>query len=107
MIADHTYHRLLHVAWIRADVDGDGIPEFVPQSDRPGPLQPQHAYTLFSNPQPTSQLSVEQPATTQPRFYVGGNIYTDWASIPSRYKTDDQKHPDPSRSTASIFRFSW
>ena len=63
MIADHTYHRLLHVAWIRADVDGDGIPEFVPQSDRPGPLQPQHAYTLFSNPQPTSQLSVEQPTT--------------------------------------------
>ena len=107
MIADHTYHRLLHVAWIRADVDGDGIPEFVPQSDRPGPLQPQHAYTLFSNPQPTSQLSVEQPTTTQPRFYVGGNIYTDWAAVPSRYKADDQKHPDSSRSTASIFRFSW
>ena len=107
MIADHTYHRLLHVAWIRADVDGDGIPEFVPQSDRPGPLQPQHAYTLFSNPQPTSQLSVEQLTTTQPRFYIGGNIYTDWATVPSRYKADDQKHPDSSRSTASIFRFSW
>src|SRR6185436_15451961 len=30
MIADRTYHRLLQVDWIRADVDGDGIPEYVP-----------------------------------------------------------------------------
>jgi polar amino acid transport system substrate-binding protein len=107
MIADRTYHRLLHVAWIRADVDGDGIPEFVPQSDRAGTLQPQRAYTLFSNPQPTPELSVETPPPTQPRFYIGGSIYTDWATVPSRYKNDDQRHPDPSRSTASIFRFSW
>jgi polar amino acid transport system substrate-binding protein len=25
MIVDRTYHRLLHVEWIRADVDGDGV----------------------------------------------------------------------------------
>ena len=31
MIADRTYHRLLHVDWIRADVDGDGVPEYVPE----------------------------------------------------------------------------
>ena len=36
MIADRTYHRLLHVDWIRADVDGDGVPEYVPLNDRPG-----------------------------------------------------------------------
>ena len=34
MIADRTYHRLLHVDWIVADVDGDGIPEYVPASDQ-------------------------------------------------------------------------
>jgi polar amino acid transport system substrate-binding protein len=106
LIADHTYHKLLHVAWIRADVDGDGIPEFVPATDLTGPTPPQHAYSLFSPP----PVPVETPAretSTTPRFYVGGNIYTDWATIPSQYKTDDQKHPDPRRSTASIFRFSW
>ena len=32
MIADRTYHRLLHVDWIRADVDGDGVPEYVPRN---------------------------------------------------------------------------
>jgi polar amino acid transport system substrate-binding protein len=48
MIADRTYHRVLQVDWIRADVDGDGIPEYVPRSDQPGPTEPQQVYTLFS-----------------------------------------------------------
>ena len=37
MITDRTYHRLLHVDWIQADIDGDGLPEYVGQSDRSGP----------------------------------------------------------------------
>jgi polar amino acid transport system substrate-binding protein len=102
MIADRTYHRLLHVDWIRADVDGDGLAEFVPQSDRPGPLAPQHAYALVSTEQPAPQS-----ATTQPGFYFGGNIYRDWAAVPDRFKVDDFNGPDPDRSTASIFRFTW
>jgi ABC-type amino acid transport substrate-binding protein len=98
MIADKTYHRLLHVAWIRADVDGDGIPEYVPQSDKAGSVQPAHAYTLFAE-----ASSAESPK----RFYYGGNIYTDWASVPNQYKAEDPRYPDPRRSTASIFRFVW
>jgi polar amino acid transport system substrate-binding protein len=102
MIADRTYHRLLHVAWIRADIDGDGIVEFVPQSDLSGKAAPQHAYSLFS-----TEPSRPTPAPTQPRFYVGGSIYSDWAAVPNRYKVDDPKRPPPDRSTASIFRFVW
>ena len=102
MIADHTYHRLLHVTWIRADVDGDGLAEYVPHSDRPGPFEPQRAYTLFSTEQPSSPSG-----STKPGFYVGGSIYTDWATVPDKYKVEDPKRPDPSRSTASIFRFVW
>ena len=98
MIADKTYHRLLHVTWIRADVDGDGIPEYVPQSDKAGSVQPAHAYTLFA-----ATSSAESPK----RFYYGGTIYTDWASVPNQYKVDDPRYPDPRRSTASIFRFVW
>jgi len=41
------------------------------------------------------------------RFYVGGNIYETWASVPNRYKVEDPNFPDPSRSTASIFKFTW
>jgi polar amino acid transport system substrate-binding protein len=98
MIADRTYHRLLHVTWIRADVDGDGIPEYVPQSDKAGTVQPAHAYTLFAE-----ASSAEAPK----RFYYGGSIYADWASVPNRYKVEDPRYPDPRRSTASIFRFVW
>jgi polar amino acid transport system substrate-binding protein len=98
MIAYRTNHRLLHVDWIRADVDGDGVSEYVPATDRPGRAEPQHVYTLFTPPVET---------TNKPRFYVGGNIYRDWASVPEAYRNLDSQHPDPSRSTASIFKFSW
>lgn len=98
MIADKTYHRLLHVTWIRADVDGDGIPEYVPQSDQSGSVQPAHAYTLFAE-----GSSAEPPK----HFYYGGTIYTDWASVPNRYKVEDPRRPDPARSTATLFRFVW
>ena len=98
MIADRTYHRLLHVDWIRADVDGDGVSEYVPATDRPGREEPQRVYALFTPP---------AEATTKPGFYVGGTIYSDWASVPEAYRNLDSQHPDPSRSTASIFKFSW
>jgi polar amino acid transport system substrate-binding protein len=102
MIADRTYHRLLHVAWIRADVDGDGVPEYIPASDRPGPAPPDHAYALFSTEEPASP-----PEKKQTGFYVGGNIYKEWASVPDSYKVINSQQPDPSRSTGTIFRFSW
>jgi polar amino acid transport system substrate-binding protein len=101
MIADRTYHRLLHVDWIRADINGDGIAEYVPLNDKTGPAEPQRIYSLFSTP--------ETPSSTQPKtgFYVGGNIYSDWASVPDSYKEINAQPPDPRRSTASIFKFSW
>jgi polar amino acid transport system substrate-binding protein len=102
MIADRTYHRLLHVSWIRADIDGDGITEFVPKSDLSGTKPPEHAYSLFST-DPRTGKSKENPS----RFYVGGSIYSDWASVPNRYKVEDPNRPDPARSTGSIFRFAW
>ena len=102
MISDRTYHRLLHVDWMRADINGDGVPEYVPLNDRTGPTEPQHIYTLFSEPQTTS---AKEPA--KPGFYIGGNIYSDWASVPASYKDVNPQPPDARRSTASIFKFSW
>jgi polar amino acid transport system substrate-binding protein len=102
MIADGTYHRLLHVPWIYADVDGDGLFEYVSQSDRSGSVEPQRVYTLFTNDDPTAK-----PLDAGSRFYIGGNIYTNWATVPNRFKVDDPQDPDPARSTATIFRFRW
>jgi polar amino acid transport system substrate-binding protein len=101
MIADRTYHRLLHVDWIRADINGDGVSEYVPSNDQIGPSEPQRIYTLFTAPKPVTKT----PA--KPGFYIGGNIYMDWASVPQSYKDINKQPPDPRRSTASIFRFTW
>ena len=80
MIADRTYHRLLHVDWIRADVDGDGLAENVPQSDQPGKLEPSSSYLLFSTEQPKGP----QPLPAPQRFYIGGNTYDGWAAVPGQ-----------------------
>jgi polar amino acid transport system substrate-binding protein len=103
MIADRTYHRLLHVDWIRADVDGDGLAENVPQSDQSGRIEPSSPYLLFS----TEQAKGPQPRPAPQRFYIGGTTYDNWAAVPERYKVEDPLHRDPSRSVAPIFKFTW
>jgi len=103
MIADRTYHRLLHVDWIRADINGDGVPEYVPLNDRPGPSEPEHVYSIFADPKPAAPAQTP----TKPGFYVGGNIYSDWASVPDSYKEVNSQQPDPRRASGTIFRFSW
>ncbi len=106
MIADRTYHRLLHLEWIQADVDGDGLFEYVPQSDRAGPTEPRRAYSLFSTTElSTPPARASEPA--QPRFYIGGNIYRDWATVPDAYKLTGSSIPNPAQSTGTIFRFVW
>jgi polar amino acid transport system substrate-binding protein len=104
MIADRTYHRLLHLEWIEADVDGDGRVEFVPKSDRPGAAEPKQAYSLFTTePSPTPTPTPKN----QGRFLLGGSIYDGWTTVPDKFKVDDPKQPDPNKSTAFIFRFAW
>jgi len=103
LIADRTYHRLLHVDWIRADVNGDGVPEYVPRDDRAGTTAPRTAYSLSTSP---GSALLGTKTTETPGFYVGGNLYRDWASVPDVYKTITP-NPDPRRSTASIFKFTW
>ena len=106
MISDRTYHRLLQVDWILADIDADGQLEYVPENDKTRVTEPRRAYSIYGEPE---RAAVETPGaeSTQPRFYVGGNIYRDWASVPDRFKTSAGMPPPPSRATASLFRFSW
>jgi len=99
MIADRTYHRRLHVDWIRADI-GDGVPVYVPLNDRPGPSEPHNVYSLFTPP-------AESDTTSKPGFYLGGNIYSDWASVPENYKVSNSDKPNASRSAGTVFKFVW
>ena len=108
MIADHTYHRLLHVSFIRADVDGDGLVELVPASDTLGRVEPKDSYSLFSNTiAPPVPKSPTWPTNPNQRYMIGGSVYDGWTTVPDRYKVDDPKRPDPNKATAGIFRFAW
>jgi polar amino acid transport system substrate-binding protein len=105
MIADRTYHRLLHVDWIEADVDGDGRKEVVARTDQAGPTPPARTYDLFAS---TPQVEVTAPPPpADKRFYFGGSIYENWASVPENYKLSNSDAPNPARSTATLFSFSW
>ena len=101
MIADRTYHRLLMLDWIRTDVDGDGLGEYVPHVDRTGPSRPEHYYELFASGGPSMEPGMAQ------RFYLDGNIYEDWSAVPVQYKTLDSGGPDPDPRTVNTFSFVW
>ena len=87
MIVDGTYHRLLHIHWIFADIDGDGLREHVPHDDRAGLLPPERSYLLFAEDSP-----ITEPGSTR-RYYFGGNVYDDWSTVPARHKSPDFIRP--------------
>ena len=99
MIADRSYHRLLQLDWIRADVDGDGRREYVPHADQTGPRPPEHSYELFATGSPTTEPGTER------RFYFGGNIYEGWSTVPDQHKVRDFTRPDPNPQMIRIFTF--
>ena len=106
MITDGSYHRLLRLDWIRADIDGDGRREYVPHVDRIGPHPPERSYELFTPASPTTG-----PGTTR-RFYFDGNIYEGWSAVPAQHKALDFTIPEPlpeppGRHTIPIFTFKF
>jgi polar amino acid transport system substrate-binding protein len=101
MIADRSYHRLLQVTWIEADVDGDGLIESVPASDQGGKNPPEFQYALISAPAPTSQ-----PASNR-RFYFGGQVYDSWADVPAEYKIGTTTKTPWGGTVIPAFSFKW
>jgi len=97
MIVDGSYHNHLGLHWIRTDVDGDGLSEYVPHDDRTGPRPPERSYELFATESPTIEVSRTR------RFYFGGNVYEGWSSVPGRYK--DQDFSEPEQGFGFSFRF--
>lgn len=77
MIADGTYNTVLRVSWIRADVNGDGVPEYVGSKKAtkkalPDPSTTNTSYTVFySEPGP--------PTTNRSAQYnIDGKTYNTW-----------------------------
>lgn len=101
MIADRSYHRLLQLEWIDADVDGDGRLESVPASDRVGRNPPDRRYELVTPATPASK-----PASSQ-RFYFGGQVYDGWTSVPDRYKVANAGKTPWGGTVVPAFTFKW
>ena len=100
MIADRTYHRLFHLDWIQADVDGDGRSEYVPDLDIAVTRPPERSYMLSATGSPTTD-------GTTGRFYFDGITYEGWSNVPEQYKSPDRSKPERRRSTVKIFTFKW
>jgi polar amino acid transport system substrate-binding protein len=101
MITDRSYHRLLQVDWIQADVDGDGRTELVPASDQAGQDAPVRRYELL-----TVDASPAKPEGKK-RFYLGGQVYEDWANIPDKYKVVDPTRTAWGTQVVPLFSFKW
>ena len=104
MIADGTYHKLLHVDWIYADVDGDGIAELVPASNHVGTIAPTSAYSLNTTAANTTKFGDSQDEQS---YYVDGEVYANWNSVPNRFKDAMPGMSSRSQETSPIFKFSW
>lgn len=79
MIVDGTYHQLLDLNWIRADIDGDGKVELVLIGDNAGVNPPSNSY------------GVHQAVLGQSEGYViNGKHYSTWDDVP-----DSAKNPLP------------
>jgi polar amino acid transport system substrate-binding protein len=99
MIVDRSYNRLLHLDWILADVDGDGIAEYVPRDDQVGPTAPDHSYKLF--------VDRAAPDYRSPKFYLGGKVYPTWSSVPDGYKANRAPGTFSEGSQFTIFSFKF
>lgn len=102
MVSDRSYHRLLQLEWIEADVDGDGRTEVVPASDRAGQAPPSRQYELLTRTDSTPPA----PAPAR-RFYIGGQVYEGWSAVPDRYKVADPRGTPWGSTVAPVFSFKW
>ncbi|HXW01727.1 MAG TPA: hypothetical protein VEC93_25175, partial [Anaerolineae bacterium] len=90
MVALGTYNRILQLNWIASDVDGDGQPELVLNGDQAGTDAPENNYYMLSAPQ-------GKPAGGASRYYIDGQVYDSWSSVPSKYKVPTTSVTNPAK----------
>ena len=79
MMADGTYNQILELNWIQYDVDGDGVMELVLKGENAGEEPPVNYYALMSS------TGLSNPTD---RYYIDGNMYEGWNSVPEKFKKD-------------------
>jgi polar amino acid transport system substrate-binding protein len=98
MAADGSYNKILHLHWIRADIDGDGNTELVLEGKYAGEVAPTESYSVMHS-------KTGSDAKFNSRYYVAGNFYQSWESIPEEYKRPRMKEEDLSKIGLLNLRF--
>ena len=94
MVKDGSYNEVLGLNWIEADVNNDGIPELVLIGDSAGLEAPKTTYSIFST------------TTKSKGFYIAGQHYSTWESIPYKYKnTNSFTTPSSPQNTGLNIQF--
>lgn len=103
MLADGTYNDILQLTWIRADVDGDGRLELVPRAgNQIGKVAPESGYSIVF------PGSAKDPASAPRRYFVEGQVYESWDSVPDHYKVpSDAAIHGHQGSTSGLFSFKF
>lgn len=96
MIKDGSYHKILGMQWIEADVNNDGVSELVLQGDTAGKISPEDVYGLFYEGGSNS-------TTVKPKqLFIDGTLYANWGDVPDRYKNNPQNVPTPESYSPGI-----
>lgn len=83
MRTDGTYHKILGMNWIRADVTGDGQYALVLDGTHAGTEEPDQVYDL---------LYQGNTAEAQ-RYFIDGQMYNSWSEVPNNYKQQIAQEP--------------
>lgn len=100
MLRDGSYNRLLDVAWLEADIDGDGASELVFAGVRAGTAPPQAGYKPMVSAHPAG------PKSGPSHFVIEGTVYDSWDQVPEQYKVPPEHDLPPPRTTRfNVFKF--
>ena len=101
MLADGTYNKVLHLNWIRADVDGDGHMELVPINGWAGGLQPITGYDVLTRD------SAGGASDETDRYWIDGQTYEGWDKVPENYKRQENAWDGPAAPKPNPFKFTF
>jgi hypothetical protein len=83
--------------WIRADVDGDGIPELVGSGEVVGPEGPEAGY----------DLAAAGRTSAADRFWIEGKMYDKWEDVPEKYKYQTRKDEVTEDPGATLYQLEF
>jgi hypothetical protein len=105
MQVDGSYNELLHVAWVRTDVNGDGVPDYVASKQTPkttmDPSLTNSAYAVF-HPEPSSTDTGKAPT-----YQVDGRSYNNWADASTTLRAPETKPKSTNKYSSGVVLFEF